>query len=134
MQYEYKVVPAPIKGRSEKGVRGAEAKFANELNILMNELGADGWEYIRSDTLPCEERTGLTTKVMSYQNLLIFRRSSMAAMAATERPRRGLQNAEIVAVPAQHQYTGIVGVQRARKDNLRKVTTTYTDSLDIAAE
>ena len=100
----------------------------------MNELGADGWEYIRSDTLPCEERTGLTTKVMSYQNLLVFRRSSMAAMAATERPRRGLQNAEIVAVPAQHQYTGIVGVLRARKDNLRKVTTTYTDSLDIAAE
>ena len=134
MQYEYKVVPAPRKGRSEKGVRGAEAKFANELTILMNELGADGWEYVRSDTLPCEERTGLTTKVMTYQNLLVFRRTSMAAVAASERPRRARQNAEIVPIPAHNPHDGIVGVLKARRENMREVTTRFSGSLDIAAE
>ena len=58
-RYEYKVVPAPTRGLKGKGIRGAEAKFANAIQTLMNDLGADGWEYLRADTLPLEERAGL---------------------------------------------------------------------------
>lgn len=72
--YEYKVVPAPRKGQKGKGVRSSEARFANALEILMNKLGADGWEYQRTDTLPCEERSGLTGKTSVFQNMLVFRR------------------------------------------------------------
>lgn len=74
LRYEYKVVPAPKKGQRGKGVRGTEGKFANALELLMNQIGAEGWEYQRTDTLPCEERSGLTGRVTTYQNMLIFRR------------------------------------------------------------
>lgn len=71
--YEYKVVPAPEKARKVKGLKGP-ALFANALQDLMNELGAEGWSYLRADTLPHEERTGLTSKTVSYRNMLIFQR------------------------------------------------------------
>jgi hypothetical protein len=40
----------------------------------MNDLGAEGWEYQRTDTLPCEERQGLTGKTTQFRHVLIFRR------------------------------------------------------------
>lgn len=143
MQYEYKVVPAPKKGRSGKGVRGTEAKFANELMYVMNEMGAEGWEYVRSDTLPCEERQGLTSKTMTYQNILVFRREQMVfAAQAANGPLVGAANArliedttaEIVAVQTpKPDQNGIVGVLRARKLS-REGATTYSSGADIAAE
>lgn len=73
--FEYKVVPAPKRGLKAKGIKGSEARFANALQTVMNELGAEGWEYQRTDTLPFEERQGLTGKATSFQNMLIFRRA-----------------------------------------------------------
>ena len=72
--YEYKVVPAPRKGLRAKGIRGAENKFANALQDVMNTQAADGWEYFRTDTLPCDERQGLTGRSTTFQNMLVFRR------------------------------------------------------------
>lgn len=74
-RFEYKVVPAPTSGLKAKGVKSSEARFANALETLMNELGQDGWDYVRADTLPCEERSGLTGRVTKYQNMLVFRRA-----------------------------------------------------------
>ena len=76
--YEYKVVPAPKKGLKGKGIKGAEDRFANALVTTMNELGAEGWEYQRSDTLPCEERSGMMGKSTTFQNMLVFRREILA--------------------------------------------------------
>ena len=73
-RFEYKVMPAPKRGKKGKGVKGSEAQFANALGITMNEAAADGWEYLRTDTLPCEERQGLTGRVTVFQNMLVFRR------------------------------------------------------------
>lgn len=72
--FEYKVLPAPVRGLKAKGVKGTQARFANALETVMNELGAEGWEYQRTDTLPVEERQGLTGKTSSFQNMLVFRR------------------------------------------------------------
>ncbi|WP_456388642.1 DUF4177 domain-containing protein [Profundibacter sp.] len=72
--YEYKVVPAPKRGLKGKGIKGTDARFANAMMTVMNELGAEGWEYQRSDTLPCEERTGLRGRSTTFQNMLVFRR------------------------------------------------------------
>lgn len=77
--YEYKVVPAPTRPLKAKGVKGTSARFANALETVMNDLGADGWEYQRTDTLPVEERQGLTGKTTSFQNMLVFRRALGAA-------------------------------------------------------
>ncbi|WP_374213157.1 DUF4177 domain-containing protein [Psychromarinibacter sediminicola] len=82
-RYEYKVVPAPKKAGKVKGVKGTEARFAHELATLMNRYGADGWEYQRTDTLPCEERSGLTGRTTVFQNMLVFRRATEAAEAPT---------------------------------------------------
>ena len=77
--YEYKVVPAPLKGQRGKGIKGTDAQFANALQILMNENGAQGWEYQRTDTLPCQERSGLTRRTTSFKNMLVFRRQQTIA-------------------------------------------------------
>ena len=73
--FEYKVVPAPQKGQKSKGIKGAEARFALALETLMNDMAAEGWEYQRAETLPSQERSGLTGSTTEWRNLLIFRRA-----------------------------------------------------------
>ena len=74
MSYVYKVVPAPVKGEKERGLKTGAERFAHALGALMNELGREGWEYWRAETLPAEERAGLTSKTTVFHNLLVFRR------------------------------------------------------------
>ena len=86
-QFEYKVVPAPLRGEKVKGAKTTEARFAHALMGVMNELGAEGWEYIRADTLPCEERVGLTGRTTRFQNMLVFRRTlASEAVVSDARP------------------------------------------------
>ncbi len=86
MSYEYKVVPAPVRGLKAKGVKTPEDRFANALETAMNDLAADGWEYLRADTLPSEQREGIMGKATVYQNMLVFRRAKVAAKVAPNRP------------------------------------------------
>ena len=74
-RFEYKVVPAPRRGEKARGVKTTEERFALALTGLMNRLGAEGWDYVRADALPCEERVGLTGSKTSFQNMLVFRRN-----------------------------------------------------------
>ncbi len=74
MRYEYKVVAAPSKGTKAKGVKSPEDRFALMLQELMNEYGAEGWEYQRADTLPSVERSGLTGSTTNWRHMLVFRR------------------------------------------------------------
>ena len=73
--FEYKVIPAPAKGRKAPGVKGAEARFAHTLEAALNEMAAEGWEYLRSDILPSEERQGLTSSHTVYRSVLVFQRA-----------------------------------------------------------
>ncbi|WP_052245530.1 DUF4177 domain-containing protein [Halocynthiibacter namhaensis] len=74
--FEYKVVPAPLKGIKSKGARGTDARFAAALMEAMNEMGKDGWEYQRSETLPCESRSAMGKKSTQFLNMLVFRRET----------------------------------------------------------
>lgn len=74
-QYEYKVVPAPTKGVKAAGVKSAEGRFANAIQGLLNTQASEGWEYLRSDMLPSDERQGLTSTQTVYRTLLVFRRA-----------------------------------------------------------
>ena len=87
MSYEYKVVPAPVRGLKAKGMKTAEDRFANALQTAMNDLAADGWEYLRADTLPCEQREGLLSKTTVYQNMLVFRRTKAPTKAVKQPPQ-----------------------------------------------
>lgn len=83
-QFEYKVVPAPAKGRKARGVKGPEGRFANALEMLMNEMAAEGWEFLRAETLPSEERSGLTASTTIYRSVLVFRRARTDTVDAFE--------------------------------------------------
>ncbi|MDT8856359.1 DUF4177 domain-containing protein [Paracoccaceae bacterium Fryx2] len=82
-RYEYKVIPAPVRGEKVRGSKTTADRFALTLTGLMNELGRDGWEYQRADTLPCEERVGLTGRQSTFQNMLVFRRELAEAEAVS---------------------------------------------------
>ena len=71
-QFEYRVVPAPKKAERVKGMKSTQDRFAHALTQLMNEAGRDGWDYLRADTLPCEERVGLTGRTTTFQHMLVF--------------------------------------------------------------
>ncbi|WP_420005796.1 DUF4177 domain-containing protein [Arenibacterium sp. LLYu02] len=79
--YEYKVVPAPNKGKKARGVKTPEARFAFGIEEVLNEMAADGWEFQRAEMLPSEERSGLTGTKTNWRNLLVFRRALSAASA-----------------------------------------------------
>lgn len=93
--YEYKVVPAPARGDKARGLKTPVERFAATLATVMNDLARDGWDYVRADTLPSEERSGLTKRTTVYHSVLVFRRAlaaapapALAAPAADEAPRR----------------------------------------------
>jgi|GEM_PF-381041 len=98
-RYEYKVVPAPSKTRRIKGMKTVEDRFAFGMEMLMNDLGAEGWEYLRAETLPCEERSGIRGRTTeSIKHMLIFRRS---LDDAAEQPRALLRDYSSEPPPAQ---------------------------------
>ncbi len=75
-RYEYKVVPAPRRPLKARGVKAMPDRFALAVAGAMNELGAQGWEYQRSDALPCEAGGGWFRRPSTEtQWVLVFRRS-----------------------------------------------------------
>jgi hypothetical protein len=84
-QFEYRVVPAPRKAEKARGLKTTAERFAHALSQTMNDMAREGWEYLRADTLPCEERAGLTGKTTTYQNVLVFRRA-LARMSDAPAP------------------------------------------------
>ncbi|OIQ44587.1 MAG: DUF4177 domain-containing protein [Roseobacter sp. MedPE-SW] len=101
--FEYKVVPAPHKGTKAKGVKTAEARFANSIEITLNEMAAEGWEYQRAELLPSDERSGLTGSTTNWRNVLVFRRALPEAAGAAAQPLAASQapegNAPVVQAP-----------------------------------
>lgn len=98
-RFEYKVVPAPEKARKVRGLKGADL-FAHEIEAVINTLAADGWVYVRADTLPQEMRSGLTSKITTYRNLLVFQREIVTeAVVAPTSPAPEPARAEPEAEP-----------------------------------
>jgi hypothetical protein len=117
--YEYKVVPAPATGVKSKVTGTPEGRFAEALQIMINEIAAEGWEYQRAETLPSSESSGLTARTTRHRHVLVFRRAVGSAVTT------GAPTAEVkpVAVaPAQPQTpdedaSQSAGARRMLKDN-----------------
>ena len=85
--FEYKVIPAPRKAQRTKGARGTTERFAVGLQGLMNEMGVDGWSYVRAETLPVDERHGVLRKaVEEFHTVLIFTRPLAVRPVAESAP------------------------------------------------
>ena len=82
--FEYTVIPAPGRGEKVRGAKTGAERFSYALLTEMNRMAANGWEYVRAETLPCEERSGLTSRTTVYHNVLVFRR----ALTGAARPGR----------------------------------------------
>jgi hypothetical protein len=95
--YEYKVMPAPRRGEKARGAKTTAERFAHALTQMMNAMGREGWEYLRADTLPCDERVGLTGKATAFQNLLVFRRPLAEAAAPALAEAAQASRASLVA-------------------------------------
>ncbi|MEM6619476.1 MAG: hypothetical protein AAF631_09255 [Pseudomonadota bacterium] len=56
-------------------MKTAAGRYAILLAETMNAEAAEGWEYVRSDSMPVEEKPGLLKSVVeNYYTMLIFRR------------------------------------------------------------
>ena len=75
--YEYTAIPAPLRSEKAKAKSPSE-RYATTLTGAINAMAAKGWEYLRAETLPSEERSGLTGRTTVFHNLLIFRRETEA--------------------------------------------------------
>ena len=98
-RFEFKVIPAPKRGEKARGVKTTEDRFALALTTLMNQLGAEGWDYVRADALPCEERVGLTGTKTTFQNVLVFRRLIVGSTNDAPQPSRLLLQEPVPAAP-----------------------------------
>lgn len=72
--YEYKVVPAPQRARKVKGLKTTAERFAHHLAERINAEAAGGWEFLRTETLSCEERSPLGRARRSTQTMMVFAR------------------------------------------------------------
>jgi hypothetical protein len=79
--YEYKVIPAPRRGEKTRGAKTVGERFGVALAHAMNDLAVEGWEYLRAEALPCDERSGLTGTATHFHHMLVFRRPLPAPKA-----------------------------------------------------
>ena len=90
-RYEYKVMAAPTRAPKVRGADTVEARFAVTLAEVLNRAGTEGWEYLRAETLPVEERAGLTGTRTSFRTVLVFRRA-VAGSPEPDAPPRLLED------------------------------------------
>lgn len=110
--YEYVVIPVPKAAPRPKGVKRTDERFAHGLSETLNHLGAEGWEFQRTETVSVEAKAGFFSRPASEQvTVMIFRRRVGAAVSpdvplprvAAERhePRRGAAPAPVSPAGAQ---------------------------------
>ena len=103
--FEYRVVPAPRRPAKIRGARKPQDRFALTVEGEMNRLAQEGWEYVRSDTLPCEQKPGwFSRSVTVFETMLVFRRPMAQASganhaAATMPPPVSLTPPAFIAAP-----------------------------------
>lgn len=121
-KFEYKAVPAPQYGKRTKGARSHEARYAQSLGDVLNEMSREGWEYLRADQLPSTDRKGLfRRKVENTHSMLIFRRpaSKEFLKAPVAAPKKTLR----VSAPS-------INLGKLKKPNKAKSQTSQTTPND----
>lgn len=91
--HEYRVIPAPA--RAPKSKQKGTDPFARSIQDVLNAEARDGWEYLRAETLPQQERSGLTGTRTGFKTLLVFRRPiGVKETDATREALKLLENRE----------------------------------------
>ena len=86
MAYEYKCVGAPEKGKRKRGAKTRSDRVANAMEITIQEQAVDGWEYLRTDLVPIEERSGFLGRTHEvHRAVMVFRREKIRAAGSRHR-------------------------------------------------
>jgi len=82
MAYEYKCVGGPERVRRTRGTTRTE-RVAHAMQELIEIEAARGWEYLRTDLIPVEEKPSFLAQSREvHRAVLVFRRTKPGADAA----------------------------------------------------
>ena len=97
--FEYKCVGAPERPKRLRGAWSRSDRVALALQELISAEAVDGWEYMRTDLVPVEEKPGFFSRAQEvHRAVLIFRRAADIARAA--RPALAAETRGLAAAPA----------------------------------
>jgi hypothetical protein len=89
MTFEYKCVGGPERPKRQRGISRSE-RVALAMQEIIRAEAVDGWEYLRTDLVPVEEKAGLFSRTHEvHRAVLVFRRESGAARLARPTLTRG---------------------------------------------
>lgn len=98
----------------------------------MNDLAGHEWEYLRAESLPCEEKTGLTGRVESYQSILVFRRRIVADQKFFEVPPT--RQIELHDVPEDRTEKDVVFVSSQRPATVTPISQEMVETEESATQ
>jgi hypothetical protein len=73
-EYEYRVIPAPAKPVQGKGAVGGSDRFASIFAEMLNDMGREGWLYVRTDVVTERRGRWPFRRRTETQELLVFQR------------------------------------------------------------
>ena len=81
-RYEYRVIATPPSGFGPQDASAPDqTAFADALEVAMNTVAQDGWEYLRAESLPVRNSDDASGTVTEWRNVLVFRRQIAPAPA-----------------------------------------------------
>ena len=119
MTFEYKCVGGPERPKRLRGTGSRSDRVALAMQEIISAEAVDGWEYLRTDLVPVEEKPGLFSRTQEvHRAVLIFRREGAAA-ARPARPAaaqlRGVGPAPEPEVPLQAEPHEAHGAREGRE-------------------
>jgi hypothetical protein len=102
MSFEYKCVGAPERPKRLRGTWSRSDRVALAMQEIIDAEAVDGWEYLRTDLVPVEEKASFFSRTQEVQRaVLIFRRDAVAERPA--RPVRAAADARTIAAMPENE-------------------------------
>lgn len=99
-EYRYKTVAAPRRAKKTRGVRGADALLAHAMGEIISRESVDGWEYVRTDSLPVEEGGGFFSRPKTtWRAVIVFRQALATPLREVPMPEAPRRTAATKATP-----------------------------------
>ncbi|MEO1494513.1 MAG: DUF4177 domain-containing protein [Pseudomonadota bacterium] len=75
MAVEYKCVGAPERPKRKRGLKTRSDRVAGAMQDIIEAEAVDGWEYLRTDLVPVEEKAGLFGRPREvHRAVMVFHR------------------------------------------------------------
>lgn len=86
MAFQYKCVGAPEKAKRKRGAKTRSDRVAAAMQEIIAQEAADGWEYVRADLIPIEERSGMFGRTHEVHRAVLVFRKDLAVEVPQARP------------------------------------------------